>query len=155
MIEPMPPEEVQRNANRIGEAMRANLYHMVDVLEQHAETQEVDVVGIMRDTTAIKFVRPTSEMVNNIMRQFGVLFVQVIPADPKSVLSYIMEQGYHVVPQDQLAAWKETILQHYKTSIETILHDLTTVEDEDDAVEDEDTAQPIVGDPPPSHGEEV
>jgi hypothetical protein len=154
MIEAMPPEEVQRNANRIGEAMRANLYHMVDVLEQHAETQEVDVVGIMRDTTAIKFVRPTSDLVNNLMRQFGVLFVQVIPADPKSVLSYIMEQGYHVVPQDQLATWKATVLQHHKTTVDTILHDLTTVEDED-AVEDEDTAQPIVGDPPPSHGEEV
>lgn len=148
MIEPMTPEEVQRNASRIGEAVRAALYHMVDVVEQHAETQEVDVVGIMRDTTAIKFVRPTAELVNNLMRQFGVLFVQVVPSNPQSVLGYILEQGYHVVPQDQLPAWKETIQRHHRDTLDSILADLT-------AVEDEDTAEPIMAIPPSSPGEEV
>lgn len=147
MLDAIPPEEIDRNAQRVGVAVRAAVHFMLEAIEQEAENDpSVDLRGLMRDTTRIKFVKPTAPTVNNLMGQFGVLFVQVVPAEPHSLLWMILEQGYHVVPTEQLGAWKSVILKAHAEAVAEVLESL----DEQDEPEQEHDAPPPVSD-----GEEV
>jgi hypothetical protein len=145
MLEAIPPEETNRSAQRVGVAIRAAVHFMLEAIEQEAENDtSIDVRGLMRDTTRIKFVKPTAPTVNNLMGQFGVLFVQVIPAEQHSLLWMILEQGYHVVPNDHLSEWKSVILAAHAEALAEVMESL----DEQD--EPEPTAPAPVSD-----GEEV
>lgn len=125
MLDAITPEEIERNAQRVGIAVRAAIHFMLEAIEQEAENDpSIDLAGLMANTTRIKFVKPTAPAVNNLMAQFGVLFVQIVPADPKSLLGIILEQGYHVVPTDHLQAWKSVILNAHAEALSEVLESL-------------------------------
>lgn len=149
MLDAITPEEIQRNAQRAGVAVRAAVHFMLNAIEQEAEGDpSVDVRGLMADTTRIKFVKPTAPNVNALMAQFGVLFVQIIPADPNSLLWMILEQGYHVVPTDYLAAWKSVILKAHAEAVAEVLESIDTPDEPEEA-----PSAPLA--PGESDGEEV
>lgn len=133
MLENISPEQIEREAQRVGVAVRAAIHFMFNAIEQEAENDPaVDVRGIMADTTRIKFVKPTAPTVNGLMGQFGVLFVQVVPADPNSLLWMILEQGYHVVPNDYLAAWKGVILKAHGEALAEVLESIDAPDEPED-----------------------
>lgn len=122
MIEALSPEDVQRNAMRISESVRAALFHMLDYIENHNETDEqyIDPAVILQ-SAGIKFVKPTGTMIAGIMSQFNILLVQVVPIEPTHTLGLILEQGYHVVPTNLIAAWKQIILDAHAAAVAEIL----------------------------------
>ena len=155
MLDTLPPEDVQRNAIRIGESVRAALYHMLDYIENHNATDEqyVDPSAIVQ-SAAIKFVKPTGTMIAGIMSQFNILLVQVVPVEPTHTLGLILEQGYHVVPTHLIAAWKQIILEAHATTVQEILE--TLAEEQAGIEEDGSEGEPSQSESAPaSESEEV
>ena len=160
MLDTLPPEDVQRNAIRIGESVRAALYHMLDYIENHNETDEqyIDPAALVQ-SAGIKFVKPTGTMIAGIMSQFNILLVQVVPVEPTHTLGLILEQGYHVVPTHLIAAWKQIILEAHAAAVQEIL-DALAEEEAGEEVEmgegEGDPALAAAGDSEPaSESEEV
>ena len=143
MIEALSPEDVQRNAVRISESVRAALFHMLDYIENHNETDEqyIDPAAIVQ-SAGIKFVKPTGTMIAGIMSQFNILLVQVVPIEPTHTLGFILEQGYHVIPTNLIAAWKQIILEAHAATVQEILQALA----EDQMGEEEEVGD---GEPAP------
>lgn len=123
MIEAITQEQIEKTAARVAESVKSALYYMTDLLEDHNATCDddacVDTVAVIRDQK-IKFIKPASGLISGFMNQYGVYFIQVIPADPNSMMNLIMEQGYHVVPVNFLPIFKDIILQAHAATVEAI-----------------------------------
>lgn len=121
MIETLPAEEIHRNAIRTGEAVAACLWYVFDLVADQDEVTHDELEGVIRQTTGIRFVKPNSPTIEGLMSQFGVLFVQVVPTAPGSVLGQVLEQGYHVVPKVLLDDWKAVIRAKHTETVQAIL----------------------------------
>lgn len=140
MIEGITYEDVMRDATRTAEAVKSALYYMADLIEGHNEDSDdaiVDVPATIQAAT-IKFIKPSGGMINGFMGQFGVLFVQVVPTDPKNMLGHILEQGYHVIPNQYLPEWKSVILAAHADAVAQITEAFNELEEEEAA---EDAAE--------------
>jgi hypothetical protein len=147
MIEGITYEDVIKDATKTAEAVKAALYYMADLIEGHNEDSEdvaVDVPATIQAAT-IKFIKPSGGMIAGFMNQFGVLFVQVVPSDPKNMLGHILEQGYHVIPNQYLADWKSVILTAHAEAITQISEAFAELEEEE---EGEETSEVIEGQSP-------
>jgi hypothetical protein len=141
MIENQSPEVVHKNAQRIAESLRAAIYYMTDLVIGHNEEgrgEPVNVETVLRETTQVKFVKPTNAMINTMMKQYDVLLVQVIPVNPTSVLAHILEQGYHVVPTAHLDSWKRIIRSAQADTVELIITRMREEEAEENDADDSD-----------------
>lgn len=155
MIEGITYEDVIRDATKTAEAVKAALYYMADLIEGHNEDPEaseeavVDVPATIQAAT-IKFVKPSGGMINGFMSQFGVLFVQVVPSDPKNMLGHILEQGYHVIPNQYLPEWKSIILNAHADAIAQIVEAFNELDEEEGEEDGVETAEggPSDGAPP-------
>ena len=123
MIDNLRPEDVQRNAQRIGESLRASLFYLADLISGHNDEnagEQVDPTAVI-STAAIKFVKPTGGMISGLMGQFNVLLIQVVPVEPTHTIGHLIEQGYHVVPSNMLAMWKQIILEAHANAVADLL----------------------------------
>lgn len=166
MIEAITQEQIEKTAARVAESIRSALYYMTDLIEDHNSSCEedayVDTVAVIRDQQ-IKFIKPASGLISGFMNQYGVYFIQVIPANPDSMLNLIMEQGYHVVPINLLPIFKDIILQAHASTVEAICEqfaeDSSGDEDEDAGYDPTDgggeAAPPSVVSEDSDSGEEV
>jgi len=138
MIENLRPEDVQRNAQRIGENLRASLFYLADLISGHNEesADQVDPASVV-STAAIKFVKPTGGMISGLKGQFNILLVQVVPVEPSHTLGHIIEQGYHVVPSNMLSMWKQIILDAHANAVNDLLEAFAEEEGEEVAVGDD------------------
>jgi hypothetical protein len=121
MIETLPAEEITHNATRTGEAVAACLWYVFDLVADQDEVTHDELEQVIRQTTGIRFVKPNGPAIEALMSQFGVLFVQVVPTAPTSVLGQVLEQGYHVVPKAMLEDWKTVIRAKHSETIQAIL----------------------------------
>lgn len=161
MIENARPEDVQRNAQRIGESLRASLFYLADLITGHNDEnsdQHVDPSAVI-SAAAIKFVKPTGGMISGLMGQFNVLLVQVVPVEPTHTLGHLIEQGYHVVPSNMLSMWKQIILEAHANAVHDLL-EAFAAEDESDEEEGAESPQAQLAsapasEPPSEPSEEV
>jgi hypothetical protein len=121
MIETLPAEEITHNATRTGEAVAACLWYVFDLVADQDEVTHDELEQVIRQTTGIRFVKPNGPAIEALMSQFGVLFVQVVPTAPTSVLGQVLEQGYHVVPKAMLEDWKTVIRAKHSETVQAIL----------------------------------
>jgi hypothetical protein len=77
------------------------------------------------------------------MSQFGVLFVQVVPVDATSMLGHVLEQGYHVIPNQYLESWKAGIKEAHAETLNMIIEDYNTPDEEE--VADDASAGLLLG----------
>ena len=151
MIEGITYEDVIKDATKTAEAVKAALYYMADLIEGHNEDPEaseeavVDVAATIQAAT-IKFIKPSGGMIAGVMNQIGVLFVQVVPSDPKNMLGHILEQGYHVIPNQYLPDWKTVILNAHAEAIAQITEAFAELEEEEE--EGDETSEIIEGQSP-------
>jgi len=121
MIETLPAEEITQNATRTGEAVSACLWYVFDLVADQEDVSHDELEQVIRQTTGIRFVKPNGPAIEALMSQFGVLFVQVVPTAPTSVLGQVLEQGYHVVPKAMLEDWKTVIRAKHSETVQAIL----------------------------------
>jgi hypothetical protein len=121
MIETLPAEEITQNAIRTGEAVSACLWYVFDLVADQEDVSHDELEQVIRQTTGIRFVKPNGPAIEALMSQFGVLFVQVVPTAPTSVLGQVLEQGYHVVPKAMLEDWKTVIRAKHSETVQAIL----------------------------------
>lgn len=158
MIESLPSEEIDRNATRTGEAVAACLWYVFDLVAGQEDVTHDELEQVIRQTTGIRFVKPNGATIETLMSQFGVLFVQVVPTAPGSVLGQVLEQGYHVVPKSKLEDFKTIIRAKHFETIQAILDAIAEARNESAEVDDgADAAEPAAVDPSaePSASEEV
>lgn len=159
MIETLPAEEIHRNAIRTGEAVAACLWYVFDLVADQDEVTHDELEGVIRQTTGIRFVKPNSPTIEQMMSQFGVLFVQVVPTAPGSVLGQVLEQGYHVVPKVLLDDWKAVIRAKHSDTIQAILDAIAEarIAEAEEAEEADDAISPeaVIAATPAPDGEEV
>ena len=131
MIENLTPADVQRNAIRVAESVRAYVFHLAELIEHYnsEEDSQIDPVGVL-STAQIKFVKPTGGMINGLMGQFNVVLVQVVPVEPTHTIGHVMEQGYHVVPISELPMWKQIILEAHAEAINSVIEDIYAEDEE-------------------------
>jgi hypothetical protein len=123
MFDALTAEDLQRNATRIGESVRAALYYLSDVIEAHnnePENEPVDCAALLQ-TAEIKFVKPRGTMIEGLMKQFDVLLVQVVPVHAGHSIGHVLEQGYHVVPNNMIAVFKQIILNAHAAAVTDLL----------------------------------
>lgn len=123
MFDALTAEDVQRNAARIGESVRASLYYLSDVIEAHnnePENEQVDCVTLLQ-TAEIKFVKPRGTMIEGLMKQFNVLLVQIVPVHAGHSVGHVLEQGYHVVPSNMISVFKQIILNAHAAAVADLL----------------------------------
>ncbi len=123
MFDALTAEDLQRNATRIGESVRASLYYLSDVIEAHnnePENEPVDCAALLQ-TAEIKFVKPRGTMIEGLMKQFDVLLVQVVPVHAGHSIGHVLEQGYHVVPNNMIAVFKQIILNAHAAAVTDLL----------------------------------
>lgn len=123
MFDSVSFEDVQRDASRTAEAVKAAIYYIVDLLEDHNESasddEQVDVLSVIQ-AQKLKYIKPAGSMIASFMQSNGVYFIQVIPADPNSMLSFVLEQGYHVIPVSMVGDFKSVVNQALEETIELI-----------------------------------
>lgn len=123
MFDSVSFEDVQRDATRTAEAVKAAIYYIVDLLEDHNEgapdDEQVDVLSVIQ-AQKLKYIKPAGSMVASFMQSNGVYFLQVIPADSSSMLAFVLEQGYHVVPISMVGDFKAAVNQALEETIELI-----------------------------------
>jgi hypothetical protein len=123
MFDSVSFEDVQRDANRTAESVKAAIYYIVDLLEDHNEgapdDEQVDVLSVIQ-AQKLKYIKPSGSMIANFMQSNGVYFIQVTPADSNSMLAFVLEQGYHVVPISMVGDFKSTVNQALEETIELI-----------------------------------
>ena len=155
MIETLPAEEITQNATRTGEAVAACLWYVFDLVADQDEVTHDELEQVIRQTTGIRFVKPNGPAIEALMSQFGVLFVQVVPTAPTSVLGQVLEQGYHVVPKAMLEDWKTVIRAKHSETVQAILEAIGEARTSELA-EAEETAKveaPAAGAVPPASEE--
>ena len=133
MLDSISYEDVIRDATRTGEALKAALYYMAEVIDGHNDDtpeEAVDIPTVIRSAN-VKFIKPSGGMINGFMGQFGVLFVQVVPSEPNGMLGHILEQGYHVIPNQHLQAWKSLILDAHADAIASVCDAYSPSDEED------------------------
>ena len=133
MLDSISYEDVIRDATRTAEAVKAALYYMAEVIDGHNDETPEEAVYIpsVIQATGIKFIKPSGGMINGFMGQFGVLFVQVVPSEPNGMLGHILEQGYHVIPNQHLQAWKSLILDSFADAVASVCDAYTPSDEED------------------------
>lgn len=137
MFDALTAEDLQRNATRIGESVRASLYYLSDVIEAHnnePENEAVDCATLLQ-TAEIKFVKPRGTMIEGLMNQFNVLLVQVVPVHAGHSIGHVLEQGYHVVPNNMIAVFKQIILNAHAAAVTDLLAAMTDEGEEEHAAE--------------------
>jgi len=143
MIGAISYEDVMRDANKVGANVRAALYYMADLIEAHNENDpenEVDPAFAIQ-TAGIKFVKPSGAMIGGFMSQFNVLFVQVVPTDPVNMLGHILSPGYHVIPTEYLADFKNAILAAHAETVNQIVEAYNSADEDEDEDDDGDEGE--------------
>lgn len=153
MIESLPADEVLSNARRVGDAVAACLWYSFDLIADQDEVTHDELEQVIRETTGIRFVKPNSPTIEGLMGQFGVLFVQVVPILPASVLGQVLEQGYHIVPKPLLDDWKAVIRAKHAETVAAIVEAIEEARTSE--VAEALTVAPELPAPPPPSGEEV
>jgi hypothetical protein len=123
MIEQITHTQTLQLANRIAENIKASLFYMSELIEAHNDIHLDNQVEIERmlEMAKIKFTKPTGTLLSGLMKQYGVILVQVVPIDPNSMISMILEQGYHVVTEAYLQDFKNVILNAHEAACSDII----------------------------------
>jgi hypothetical protein len=147
MFDALTAEDVQRNATRIGESVRASLYYLSDVIESHnnePNAEQVDAAGLLQ-TAEVKFVKPRGTMIEGLMKQFNVLLVQVVPVHAGHSIGHVLEQGYHVVPTNMISVFKQIILNAHAAAVADLLEAMRSDGGEDEAFQGDEGDSPSEG----------
>jgi hypothetical protein len=147
MFDSVSFEDVQRDAARTAESVKAAIYYIVDLLEDHNEgapdDEQVDVLSVIQ-AQKLKYIKPSGSMIANFMQSNGVYFIQVTPADSSSMLAFVLEQGYHVVPITMVGDFKSAVNQALEETIELITAAYSDeMGDEGDAEDDTTENAPV------------
>lgn len=123
MIEQITHTQTLQLANRIAENIKASLFYMSELIEAHNDIHLDNPVDIekMLEMAKVKFTKPTGTLLGGLMKQYGVILVQIVPIEPNSMISLILEQGYHVVPEAYLPDFKTVILNAHDAACADII----------------------------------